>query len=428
MSVLRFIPVGVGLVVLSLLARPLLLGFLDGPLSEWPAGIQGILFRLGLVLVGAVSIRVYSSLIRGTERSVLASLPVDPAQVSRFQLRVVLVETISWIGVVGIILGPIALRGYWGLWLLCVCSLGGMWFMSVMVSGAVHLWVAGVADSPSWGNILDLIRGANPRAQAAFIYAPGVILMLLGFFAAGVSYGVPMLWSGKLLGIPWLVLPFLAGILALWRIPGPARRNWYQASAVIADIDARYGALQDQEEVLRVYMDWAVRFLPPSSQRWALKDLRHGWRARRGWISATWLIGLAGLVSGWTASGEGAERVLTVIGLGIAAVGFVAVVLARDEPAYLERWLGNGGGVASLSRMFVIVMWLQVAIWPGVFAVCIRSGLTDGIQVVVLGEILTVFYALTGVGCARAKGWGMVAYFSSSMLTLGLFSALYLGG
>ena len=45
-----------------------------------------------------------------------------------------------------------------------------------------------------------------------------------------------------------------------------------------------------------------------------------------------------------------------------------------------------------------------------------------------LGEILTVFYALTGVGCARAKGWGMVAYFSSSMLTLGLFSALYLGG
>ena len=127
-----------------------------------------------------------------------------------------------------------------------------------------------------------------------------------------------MAWQGQAIGWVSLGLPYVLGVLFYFWLPRAARAGWYRATSVLADIDARYGVLSDTEEALRVYMDWTLRFMPERLAFWALKDMRYGWRARRSWVALTWLIGLLGIVAGWTQSEDGPIRVLVMMALGVA--------------------------------------------------------------------------------------------------------------
>ena len=86
--------------------------------------------------------------------------------------------------------------------------------------------------------ILDLIRGTNPPQQAAFIYAPGVVLALLGGGIFTVTLGIEAARMGEIWGGVLLLTPAVVGGLLLAVIPQSANAGWYRATVVVADIDA----------------------------------------------------------------------------------------------------------------------------------------------------------------------------------------------
>ena len=76
------------------LLRPVFLGFLAHPVDAWPEGFAQVLMRAGIFVIGWVALDLYSAIIRGEERAVLAQWPVDPARVVSFVTLQVAVR--SW--------------------------------------------------------------------------------------------------------------------------------------------------------------------------------------------------------------------------------------------------------------------------------------------------------------------------------------------
>ena len=177
-------------------------------------------------------------------------------------------------------------------------ELVGVWLLAHCAGALVVLWSIEVAEDPSYGALLDAVRGNNPRAQAAFLYAPGAVLGTVGGVHMVGSFGVTLAMEGAgsaaLIGFPWLVVPLV------WRpVPRLARRTWFQGSVVLSEIRGRYDALEDPEERHRVYLDWGIRWLPVHGAR-SLRMLRHGWRAHRGWVLSAWWVGLLAGAVAWT--------------------------------------------------------------------------------------------------------------------------------
>ena len=425
---LRLLPVWLGLSVLSFMAQPVWLSFLTGPQREWSAGVQGAFMRLGLVLVGIQAIRVYGVLIRGSERTVLTLLPVDPSVVGAYQTKRVGRESVSVLLGAWLMLSPIGFIGDWLLWGCCVVAVAGLWYASLNVSAVIHLFAVGVARSPKWQPILDLVRGSNPREQAAFIYAPGVVLLALGVLVSALSWGVTLTWQGVWLGWVMLIAPWAVGLVFGRVIPAVSKGGWYQATSVLADIDARYGVVMENEEALRVYMDWTLRFIPVPVARWALKDMRYGWRSQRTWVALTWLVGLLGVISGWTTHPTGPLRVVMVTSLGLAVFATLAVLMTRDEPEELRRWLGDGGLLGVGGRSFVLWTWSQAAILPGVFALWIRFGVWEAVWVCAATQAIGLGFVNLAILSSWLKKGRFVAYISCVTLGLSGLSAVFFGG
>ena len=206
------------------------------------------------------------------------------------------------------------------------------------------------------------------------------------------------------------------------------RAGWFRATSVLSDIDARYGALEHSDEPLRVYMDWTLRFLPANLSFWALKDMRHGWRQRRTWIVFSWLVGLVGLVAGWSADPAAPVRVVCIVMFGLAANAAVSIQLSNDEPKELLKWLGSGGASSFWARGVVLFLWFQAAIWPGAFAVGLRASWEAMGAVVVAGMGAAVVFAVLANLCGRLAHARLVTYISTATLGLGCVSAVLLGG
>ena len=422
----RSVPVVAAALVLTWLLRPVILGFLDGPQSGWSSGVEGICLRLGLLLVSVNAIAMYTALIRGPERDVLVTLPVNPVAVVRYQVLRVALEK-SWVLLLCVtLMSPVAWEASGLLYGLSILGLCSTWTMSLFAAACVHLLAVDLAESPRYRGLLDLIRGSNPREQAAFIYAPGVVLLGMGGMVALMSAGVRQVSSGAWLGLLWLGLPLVFAALLATRLPNLARSSWFKASAVLSDIDARYSSLMAMEDGLRVYMEWVCRALPSALSVYALKDLRYGWRARRPWLSGSWVLGLMGLIAGWTVASEGPSRALVVIIGSLALVGLVAVLAECDEPMFLKVWLPSGGLTRWAARFYVVFCWLQICIWPGVLAVLIRAGFGDAMFVLGMGEGIAVAITSLGLICSRWRARGIVAYSSlAAVASAGLSAWVY---
>lgn len=424
---LRWIPVIFGWVLVSMMAGPVWLSFLSGPREEWTSGIQGAFFRLGVAVIMMQCLRMHSVLMRSRERMVLSVLPVEPGIVTLYQTLRCGLGGLWMVPASAVLLGPIALAGYGDTWLLMNLGVFGVWCAALMLSAVVFMGAVGAAESDRWAPLLDLLRGANPREQAAFIYAPGVVLLLLGSVVAAVGYGITEALSSRVVGWSFLALPYvLSVLLALLCLP-TGRAGWYRATSVLADIDARYGALEHSDDPLRVYMDWALRFFPNQVAFWALKDMRHGWRQRRTWIVLSWLVGLIGLVAGWSADPAASSRVVFVLIVGLAVNAAVSIQMTNDEPNELRAWLGNGGLTAFWARCIVLLLWFQAAIWPGAFAVGLRTS-WEGMGVVLgAGVVAAVSFSVLANLCGRLAHARLVTYISTVTLGLGGVSALLFG-
>ena len=107
---IRLLPAAVALFVLAAAAEPVWLSFTESPVDDWRDGMQGALFRLGLLIVGMQSLRVYGALIRGDERLVLTLLPVVPGTVALYQVKRVAREGL-WIALAaGVMLLPVMVQ------------------------------------------------------------------------------------------------------------------------------------------------------------------------------------------------------------------------------------------------------------------------------------------------------------------------------
>lgn len=408
------------------LVRSVFLGFLDLPRDLWAAGMVGVLVRAGVVIVGWLAVEVYTALIRGPDRAVLAALPVDEPQVVRYEVARVAAERWWMLPAAAALSAPVALEGAPGLWGLGLLVLLGAWGMGLVVSAAVHLLAVDVAESPRWEGLLDLLRGSNPRAQAAFLYAPGAVLLLCGLVVGQAARGAADVATGDPLGWLWLAVPAPIVAVAWGALGRLARGGWFRASAVVSEIDARYAALADREEALRVYLDWTVRWLPVGARVWALRDLRHGWRARRPWITGAWLVAVAAFVAGWTASPEGPLRAGVVAVGGAWLVASVGVLLERDEPDFLRVWLPSGGLAALGARAWALASWAAPCVLGGVAAVAARRGTEAAAAVAGVGAGSVAVAVLLALVCARsARGMSIYAPLA---VVLTAAAGLVLGG
>ncbi|MFK7930635.1 MAG: hypothetical protein AB8H79_20785 [Myxococcota bacterium] len=423
----RLLLVVVGIGALSVLVRPVFLGFLDeGP--GLAAGVGGIVLRLAVVLVGLAGIEVYDGMIRGEDREVLAVLPVDPAQAVRASLLGVISRRWWLLPGVAALLLPIGLESSWTAWAAAVGALAGVQIFAWPASAVVHLLAVQVARSEVFAPFLDLVRGASSRPQAAFIYAPGVVLLAAAGIAYAASAGAAWVVEGYPIGWGLLVIgPILAAVLSLW-VPALARSSWFRATAVLAEIDSAYSALATSEaDRLHVYMDWMIRFLPESWRRFALNDLRHGWRGRRIWLTGAWVLGIAAALAGWTEVAAGPSRAVAVACLAVCAVASVVLVLHSDEPEFLRWWLPRPRPRATLARAAVVWAWAQPAIWPAVLISAFMGGISAGAWVLAAAQLVLGLVLGLGLLCSRfgrlgpwVYGSGALAVVAAVVLTAGL--------
>lgn len=409
--------------VLAPLLKPVFLSFLDGPTGGWGEGMAGAALRAGLLVVALLSLDVYEALIRSPDRAVLAVLPVDPGAVVRAELLRVAARRWWLVPGLAVVLAPAALAGASGLWLAGLGLVVGAYAAGLAVSAWVHLRAVDAAEDPTWAPLLDLVRGSNPRQQAAFLYAPGVVVLACGAAVYAASLGVEAVGRGELSGALWLVAPLPLAAAALLGLPARSE-SWYPGGLVLAEIDARHATFEDPEEARRVYLDWVVRFLPVGAATWALKDLRHGWRARRSWISGAWLLAFGALVAGWSATGLGPARAAQVAVAAAWLCGAIGVLLDADEPEFLAAWLPDGGADRRLARLAVLLLWLQPPAWLGALSVLVRRGAADAAGVWVAGILSAAFAAVFAMACGRLGRRGLAVYAPVGAVGAGALAAL----
>lgn len=407
--------------------REVFLEFLDQPPSSWAAGAAGLVLRLGLVVVGLAAIDAYDAVLRGQDRDVLGLLPVEPGAVIAAALWGLFWRRWWTVPACAVLVAPLWIEAGIAVWgavvgaLLCVQILA--WPLSVLVFlVAVH-----VADSPATAPALDLLRGANPRQQAAFIYAPGAVLVL----ATGALWLAVVATRALAVGDPMglvSLLPILGiALVAALALPAVARSAWFRAGSVLAEIDASWAALDATDlDVSRVvYLEWTVRFFPRSWRRRVLHDLRHGWRGRRSWISGAWVLGLAAAAVGWTEHSDGPARALIVACLGIAVVATIIFAMDRDEPEFLRWWLPAGTGSRAGARGVAVMLWVQPLAGLAGLAAWVFGGLgalgSVWVAVQVVGALL-IGLALLTARLGRAGPWAYAPAAAAVVLCTALIS------
>lgn len=389
------------------------LSFLDETPGVWPAATSRVALRVALVVVGWLSIDVYGALIRSENRPVLSLLPVDPAPVVRVQLIDVVRRRWWLLAGSAIVLGPIAWRGAPELYVAALSVVGGAFALGLTASALVLQFAIQAADDDRFAPLLDAIRGANVRAQAAFIYAPGLVLVIAGGLLGLASDGAVAAAGGAWLGAGWVALLFVLAALAIVPVPGLARRTWFVGSAVVSEIDARDASLADPEEAMSVYLGWSVRWLPAAVRRYALNDLRHGWRTRRTLVSAAFFAGLGALVVGWRADPEAPVWVAMTVAWGSFVVAANGVWLDRDEPAFLWQWL-RADPVHRLprtvGRLWVLVLWQLPIGALGAVPVLWFQGLDQALGVLGISVALAFLAAGLSMLISPLRERGFVVY------------------
>lgn len=421
------VPLGVSALLL-LVVQPVFLGFLAQP-DDLADGLQGIVLRLGIVLVGAVALDVYTALIRSPSRAVYDLHPVDAGQVVRFEVGRTALARWWMVPAAGVLLLPVLVAGHALGYGLALVALVGVWLLALTGSALTHLGAVWAAEAPAMEPLLDAVRGSNPRAQAAFLYAPGAALAACGGAVWLASVAVGQGAVGELTWLPALAVPFVFATLAWLPLARLGNATWARASAVLSDIDARYAVIEgESDDALRVYLDWSVRFVPNPVRRYLLKDLRHGWRLRRTLITLSWLVAALGALAGWSVASASPLLALTVGVFGVAVVASNGVLMERDQPAFLRQWMPPDVGASLLARGLAVFLWLQVAIWLPLPVLWLRHGLGDALVVSGGIGLAALGTAALAALCSRRPSIGLWLYLSlAATLVTVLLSAARLG-
>jgi len=389
------------------LAQPVLLSFLDGPpIPEVvAAGTDAIAFRMGALVASAMALHTYSDLVRGPDRAVLDAHPVQP----RLLLVAIAVRTARqrlYLPLMGAILMlPLALHGQLAAYAGAVAVIVGAWLCSLGIGFTVHLAAVQAAFSPVLAAVLDLLRGDNPRMQAALIYAPGVVLAVAGLSVGMASAGVRAGLLGWPVGWAFLALPPALGLVGAL-LAGPlAQRSYVRASALLAEVDAAWAGREEGDEDRRVYLEWLGTRRPE-----LLRALRQGWRRLRTWPMGAWGLGLVGAFAGWSEDAHAPAAVVAVAGAAVALIAAVPTRLAEGDPPWLDEALGVDPGRVALARTAVAALYAQGAILPAIAALLVRQGGRALAPLLVLELSALVAGAFAAQAARRFRSQGVLAY------------------
>ncbi len=398
-------PVLLGLLAAPL-ARPILFWFEARGPEHFAPGLAGLCLRLGLALCGAGILVVHEQVVRGPERRILDPHPVEPGALTTAIGRRLLRAT-SGLAVGGLLLLlPLALQGLWLALGLASAVLIGGWLSGLALGFLAQLGAVWVAREPSMKGLLDLIRGSSPPMQAALIWAPGLAIAASGGALVGATSGLQAVLEGQALGALGLAGPPLLAVAGWALVPALARRTWYEATTVVAEVDAAWAQVEDPEAARRVYLEWGVRWAPSALRPHLLRALRQGWRARRSWVTGAWGLGFLAAVAGWTASADAAPRALLVAGSAVAVLAALAIRMETGDPPWLGRALGLRRDHLVAARIIAVLAYLQGAILPAFAAVWLRRG-TEAFALLGLLEGLAVVCAVasSALSLAGRRAW-----------------------
>ena len=376
-------------------ARPVLLSFLD--IGRIGPGTEAIALRLGLVVAGAMALHTYSDLVRGPDRAVLDPHPVQPrALLAAIALRTA--RERAYLPVCGaVLMVPVAMDGHWLAWLGGSAVVMGSWLASLGVGFAVHLGGVWAARSQGLSRFLDMVRGSNPRMQAALIYAPGVAVAAVGLSVAFAASGVGAALGGW--GPGWVFLGLPPALAAVgWALAGPlAEHGYVRATALLTEIDGMYAGQEDPEESRSVYLEWVARDRPE-----LLRALRQGWRSLRTWPMGAWGLGAIGALAGWSRAADAPTTAAAVVLAAVLLLGVLPARLADGDPPWLDRWLGVSRYRTGVARGLVAFLYAQGAVLPTAAALAVRHG-RGALGGLLVAEMLGFLAALCGA--ALASRW-----------------------
>lgn len=383
-------------------AQPVLLGFLES--GRIGPGTEAIALRLGLLVAAAMAMHTYADLVRGPDRAVLDPHPVQPrALLSAIALRTARERAYLPLGC-AVLLAPIAVKGHLMAWAGGSAVAAGAWVASLGAGFAVHLGGVRAARSEGLAALLDLLRGTNPRMQAALIYAPGVAVAAVGTAVAFAASGLGAALGGWSPGWWFLGLPPLLGGVG-WLAARPlAERSYVRATALLTEIDGMYAGREDPEESRRVYLEWSARRSPELR-----RVLRQGWRRLRLWPMGAWGLGLLGGLAGWSKASDAPDTAVAVALAAVLLLGSLPAHLAEGDPPWLDCWLGVSPARVGAARAVAAWLYSLGAIVPTAAALALRHGaeaLWRLAAVVVIGAVAAV------VGASLASRWRRRAVWS----------------
>ncbi|MEC7241963.1 MAG: hypothetical protein VXW32_12090 [Myxococcota bacterium] len=397
------------------LLQDVFLHFLTDP-EQIRAGSMGFAMRLGWFCCAVMALRSYTALVRGPERAVLDPHPGDPKLLLRYLTLRCASENLVLLCCGIAMLWPLAWAGYSAEAAVAACVVATGWALGLLIGFPVHLAAVWAAESRALSNVLEALRGANPRLQAALIYAPGVVLALGGAGVWMASQAGLLLLADTPSGWGFLLGPVVLGALA-WGLAGPLAGGFhYKTTMVLAEIDAHYARLEDAEEGKIVYLQWMVRFFPQSLQPHLLKDLRHGWRGLRTWVLGAWAAGVMVGLSSVSDDPQAFERSLALAGAALVAVASTGLWLGIRDPKWLDTSLPAHPQERLRARSVAVFLWLQGVLLLGAIGLGWRHGSSEAWVFLAVLEGLAVVLA---VGASRASRWreqGWSAYLPGALL------------
>lgn len=388
------------------LLRADLYDFAAGLVAHTPAAADaaaGLLGRLGLLLAAGLTLGTYDIVVRGPDRAVLDLHPLLPGPWFAARVSESARERLPWL--------LAALGALWPLGDARAIALGasvlaGSWFAGLGVGIGVNLAAPGVGLDPRWAGALDAIRGVNPRLQAALLYAPGTALGIAGFGVLGGAAGLAASLHGAL--SPLLLAPWAFGaaglVLGARNAPAAAR-----LPALLGEIDAAHALADAPDEAHRVYLEWGVRFLPAPLRAHVLRELRHVWRAHRGWATGAWALAALAAFAGW--SGQG----WVSLGL-VAVVGALGARLTRTDAVWIADSLGIPAGRVRAARVTAVAGVASPVVLAGGLTACTQRGAAGALELAVL--------ALAAAGLAYAAVRAGRSYAPLAILLVGGAAAL----
>jgi len=364
--------------------------------------MSAIGFRLAAVVAGAVLLRSYADLVRGSDRAVLDVHPIRPRELVVAIARRTTRESVYLPVMVAVLLAPVALAGHYQAWGAGTALAVSAWLGALGVGFAVHLGSVWAASSPAMAQVLDLVRGDNPRMQAALIYGPGVGLGVTGVGLALASVGLEAALLGWMPGWAMLGVPLAIGLLAWMQVGRLASGYYVRASLVLAEIAGEWGSRDEPQSALKVYLERVGVGRPE-----LLRALRHGWRRLRSYGTGAWVLGIVVGIMVWSTGPLGQSGL--VGGAAVLLITAVAARMGEGDPRWLDHALGVRRRSVAIARATVGLLYAQGVLLPLGLALVIHQGV-DAWRPLVGLEAMAVLGA--GLGAVSADMWRARALWS----------------